>query len=182
MIQYCQKFTILLFVGGLFQQAQCLRRLNHFTRSILILPHLMVAYCCKKLKVVISKKHQLSVLELLHEGHLRMTHMKSLARLHVWWPSINFDIEQTVQTCTNCALMARYPARVQLHSWDFPRKPWQRLHMDFSGPFRGKNIWLIVIDPYSKWPETHAISTTSAQAMIFINFARYFLHTAFQSS
>ena len=39
----CQKFTILLFMGGLFQQAQCLRSLNHFTRSVLTSPHLMVA-------------------------------------------------------------------------------------------------------------------------------------------
>ena len=48
---------------------------------------------------------------------------KLLARLHVWWP-INTDIEQTAQICTNCALVARDPARVLLHSWDFPMKPW----------------------------------------------------------
>ena len=94
-----------------------------------------------------------------------MTHMKSLAQLHVWWPSINCDIEQTVQKCTNCALMARDPARLLLHSWDFPRKPWQRLNMDYVGPFRGK-MCPILIDAYSKWPEIHAMSTTTVQATV----------------
>ena len=82
------------------------------------------------LRVVVPAEFQETVLKLLHEGHPGMTHMKSLARLHVWWPSITTDIEQTVQGCTNCAVMARDPQKVPLHSWDFPRKPWQRLHLD----------------------------------------------------
>ena len=79
------------------------------------------------LKVVTPQKYQQAVLELLHEGHLGMTRIKSLARLQVWWPSIIPDIEQAVQTCTNCAKVAKDPARVPLHSWEFPRKPWQHL-------------------------------------------------------
>ena len=50
--------------------------------------------------------------------------------------------------------MARDPAGVPLH-----------LHMDYAGPFRGK-LWLVVMDAYSKWPEIHAMSTTTAQATI----------------
>ena len=117
------------------------------------------------LKVVIPQKYQQAVLELLHEGHPGMSRMKSLARLHVWWPSIISDTEKTVQACTNCAVVAKDPTRVPLHSWEFPRKPWQRLHLDYAGPFRGK-MWLILIDAYSKWPEIHAMSVTTAQATI----------------
>ena len=56
--------------------------------------------------------------------------MKSLARLHVWWPTINVDIEQTVQSCSNYQETARDPVRVPLHQWDIPRNPWQHLHID----------------------------------------------------
>ena len=117
------------------------------------------------LKVVVPKKFQEPVLKLLHEGHPGMTRMKSLARLHVWWSSITADIEQTVQTCTNCAMMARDPQRVPLHPWDFPMKPWQRLHLDYAGPFKGK-MWLILIDAYSKWPEVHVMTEITSKATI----------------
>ena len=114
--------------------------------------------------MVIPKKYQSSVLELLHEGHPEMTHMKSHVQLHVWWPSISSDIEQTVQIYTNCALTAKDPARVPL-----------RLHMDYAGPFRGK-LWLIVMDACSKWPKIHAMSTTTAQAIIHQLHKIFFTH------
>ena len=60
-----------------------------------------------------------------------------------------------VQGCTNCAVMARDPQKVPLHSWEFPRKPWQRLHLDYAGPFKGK-----------MWPEVHEMSETTSKATI----------------
>ena len=46
--------------------------------------------------------------------------------------------------------------------------------MDFAGPFKGK-MFLIVIDPFSKWPEVVVMQRTSADftveklRMIFAN-------------
>ena len=114
------------------------------------------------LKVVIPKKYHLSVLKLLHKGYQGITRMKSLARLHVWWPTINTDNEQTVQSCSNCQETARDPVRVPLHQWDIPRDPRQRLHINFTGG----TMWLLLIDAYSKWPEVHAMSSTTAQATV----------------
>ena len=85
------------------------------------------------LRVVIPSRYQRSILELLHEGHPGMSRMKSLARLHVWWPSLDTDIESHVKPCVNCAETAKDPTKVPLHQWDFPAKPWQRLHIDFRG-------------------------------------------------
>ena len=66
--------------------------------------------------MVIPKKYHLSVLKLLHEGYPGITRMKSLARLHVWWLTINVDIEQTVQSCCNCQEAARNAVRVRTSS------------------------------------------------------------------
>ena len=54
--------------------------------------------------------------------------MKSLARLHVWWPSLDTNIESFVKSCINCTESAKEPIKVPLHQWDFPAKPWER-HM-----------------------------------------------------
>ena len=44
------------------------------------------------LRVVIPPQYQEAVLQLLHEGHPGMSRMKSLAKLQVWWPSIDDNI------------------------------------------------------------------------------------------
>ena len=55
------------------------------------------------LRVIVPPQHQTAVLHLLHEGHPGVSRMKSLARLHVWWPFIDDDIDLFVKACTNCA-------------------------------------------------------------------------------
>ena len=85
--------------------------------------------------------------------------MKSLARLHVWWPSLDSDIESCVKSCV------KEPTKVPLHQWYLPAKPWHHLHIDFAGPYRGK-IWLLLMDAYSKWPEVHMIESTTTELLI----------------
>ena len=38
----------------------------------------------------------------LYTSHPGMVRMKSLEPLHVWWPSIDKDIEQMVRECMSC--------------------------------------------------------------------------------
>ncbi len=39
------------------------------------------------------------------------------------------------------------------HPWAWPVKTWQRLHIDFAGPFMG-TLFLVIVDAHSKWPES----------------------------
>ncbi|KAL9958559.1 hypothetical protein ACROYT_G035588 [Oculina patagonica] len=52
-------------------------------------------------RVVIPTRYRKEVLTELHLNH-PMVRMKSLARLHVWWPNLDNDIEQTVRDCADC--------------------------------------------------------------------------------
>ena len=112
------------------------------------------------LRVVIPQKHRQKVLKLLHAGHPGTTRMKSLARLHAWWPDIDKDVECYTKACTDCATSARDPIKVPLHQWELPLRPWQRVHIDYAGPFKGK-MWLLLIDAFSKWPEIHEMTSTT---------------------
>ena len=56
-------------------------------------------------------------------------------------------------------------AEAPLHPWEFPGRPWSRLHIDYAGPVQGKMI-LVIVDSYSKWNEAHVVTTATATATI----------------
>ncbi|XP_062523896.1 uncharacterized protein K02A2.6-like [Corticium candelabrum] len=116
-------------------------------------------------RVVVPTKLRARVLETLHEGHPGMVKMKGLARSFVWWPGIDGDIEREVRHCVGCQENARTPGRGPLHRWEYPAKPWQRLHVDFAGPLDGQ-MYLLVIDAYSKWPEIFSMRSTVAEETV----------------
>ena len=116
-------------------------------------------------RVVIPFRYRQEVLSELHLNHPGMVRMKSSARLHVWWPTLDCDIEQTMRNCSDCqANHCRAPLKVS-NPWIWPTHLWQRSHMDFAGPFNG-GMFLIVVDAKSKWMEVIPMSSTSASATI----------------
>lgn len=94
------------------------------------------------------------ILEHLHSGHLGVNKMKSLSRLMCWWPGINSDINDFARSCGQCKLV-KPDTHPQLIAWPLSYKPWQRVHVDYCGPFVGGLFALVIIDSYSKWPEVY---------------------------
>lgn len=93
--------------------------------------------------------------------------MKILARSYVYWPKIDSDIEQFVKRCRNCALTAKAPVKVLLQSWTQPKAPWQKVHVDYAGPFN-REYFFVLVNAYSKWPEIIPTESISAQRTINI--------------
>ena len=54
------------------------------------------------LRVIIPSTLRNHILKLLHLGHFGMQQMKQLARSTVYWPRIDFDIEDLCRKCTSC--------------------------------------------------------------------------------
>ena len=88
-----------------------------------------------EIRVVIPAKLSKQVLDELHAGHPGIVRMKSLARLHVWWPGIDTEIEMLVRHCGTCQSIRNSQPPTILHPWAWPNKPWQQVHLDFAGPF-----------------------------------------------
>ena len=126
-------------------------------------------------RVVIPLKLRSKILDELHRGHCRIVRMKALARSHVWWPGLDDDIASMVKGCAECQAVRHLPAKAPLHPWAWPTSPWERIHVDFLGPFLGK-MFFLVIDAHSKWPEVSIMpSTTAGQTINVLKemFARF---------
>ena len=76
-----------------------------------------------------------AVLQELHEGHPGISKMKALARMNVWWPGMNADIEKSVGRYGDCQQVQSYPPPAPLNPWRWPSRSWATLHLDFAGPF-----------------------------------------------
>lgn len=103
-------------------------------------------------RVVIPQNLRASVLEELHSTHIGITKMKQLSRRYVYWEGINQEIEQLVRACEQCAMLRNNPPRVDVHPWDEPQHNWERVHIDYAGPFEGC-YFLVAVDAKSKWSE-----------------------------
>ena len=65
---------------------------------------------CGGNRVVIPPQGRNAVLQELHEGHPGMCKMKGLARMYVWWPKIDANIEEAVRLCSTCQVNQSAPA------------------------------------------------------------------------
>ena len=115
--------------------------------------------------VVIPNKLQGRVLEELHDGHLGVVKMKALARSYVWWPNISGQLEELAKACSGCQLNQKMPTKAPLHPWEWATAPWQRIHIDYAGPFQN-SMFLVVVDAHSKWPEVIPVSSTTSSTTI----------------
>ncbi|XP_044731858.1 uncharacterized protein K02A2.6-like [Chrysoperla carnea] len=103
-------------------------------------------------RVYIPSKLQPEILKELHATHVGIVKMKAIARSVCYWPNIDRDIESLVKSCIPCALVKKMPNKAPLHHWEVPKEPWQRIHVDYAGPFHNR-YFLIVVDAKTKWVE-----------------------------
>jgi len=109
---------------------------------------------------------QHNILEFLHIEHVGAIKMKKLAlSYHVYWPKINEDIEKLAKNCFQCTEILYAPKKVFVRSWEVPKEPWEKIHINFAGPFM-KKLFLLVVDEYSMWPEVFILNSLSASNTI----------------
>ena len=84
-------------------------------------------------------------------------------------------LKQRLKHCEQCAMLQKSPSPVPLHPWEWPNRPWTRIHVDYAGPFMGK-MFLVLINAHSKWMEVQPVcsatpsNTISALRTIFATF------------
>ena len=107
-----------------------------------------VYYGVYKYVIILSQCHK----PILHKGHPGITSMKSFARLHVWWPSLDSDIESCVNSCVNCALnLLKNQLKSHYISGTYQPNLGIVYILILQGHKEGKCAWLLLVDAYSIW-------------------------------
>lgn len=91
--------------------------------------------------------------------------MKSSARGHCWCPGIDSSIEKVTIMCENCLLRRKNSPEVVKHVWEPATQAFQRMHVDFAGPFMS-HYFSILVDAHFKGPEVHIVKDMLAKTTI----------------
>ncbi|XP_060866304.1 uncharacterized protein K02A2.6-like [Metopolophium dirhodum] len=83
----------------------------------------------------------------------------------VYWLSIDEDIVNLAINCLQCIEIQLAPKKEIVHNWLVPEELWERIHIDYAGPFMD-NLFLLVVDEYSMWPEVFISKSSSASITI----------------
>lgn len=116
------------------------------------------------LRVVVPEKLKDRLMSELHEHHWGIVKMKSLARSLFWWPTLDECIEQEASKCSVCLQQRSMPATTRVHTWKWSSSPWERIHLDFAEDH--KQMFLVVMDAYARWPEIIPMHTTTSTKTI----------------
>ena len=115
-------------------------------------------------RIVIPEVCRSVVLKSLHVGHSGTSAMKSKARSLVYWPKMDFDIEQVTKNCSKC--FSNYePPKTFKYKWPETENVWERVHVDWCGPIEG-NYFLIIVDSKSKFLDVYDSKSLTADATI----------------
>ena len=108
------------------------------------------------LRVIVPEQLRNKVLKELHQSHPGISRMKSLSRIHTWFPNIDHEIDNIVKSCQSCEKVSNEPNKSQPHPWDWPTQPMDRVHIDYLE--YNKNNFLIMVHSYSKWLDVEIVS------------------------
>ena len=125
---------------------QCRRYWN--IRSQVALDNGFIVYGCR---LLIPSALRPQILQELHASHQGALHTKRRAKLMIYWPRINNDIENIILSCKQCQDNLLSHPKEPLIMKQRPSRPFQEIAIDFCS-YAGHDF-LIVVDCHTDWPD-----------------------------
>ena len=127
-------------------------------------------------QIVIPAALQEKVLDMCHEGHLGIVKSKQRLTSKDLFPGIDKRMEIKVRGCILCQAATSKTTRVPLTMTETPDCVWQRVAMEFTGPFPSGEMIIVIIDEKSRFPEVEIVKNTLFKELEFAlkkKFSRY---------
>lgn len=102
-------------------------------------------------RIIIPHSMRGDILNRLHDGHQGITKCRERARMSVWWPGLERQIQELVTKCPECMKNRPTQRKEPLITTRLPQRPWQQIGADICE--YEKENYLIVIDYFSRYLE-----------------------------
>jgi transposase InsO family protein len=138
-------------------------------------------------RVVVPLELRKEMLKRLHRSHQGIENTTKLARDTVFWPNMNTQIKETVQSCEICTKYSRSQQNPPMLTHEIPTFPFQRVNMDVFAlrtfEVDRNNVTkrnLVTVDQYSDFFEIDELKHANTEYTIQLckrNFSRYGIPT-----
>ena len=133
----------------------------------------MIVYGCR---LLIPSSMRQQALANLHESHQGTVRTKERARLSIYWPGIDNDIDNVIRSCKICQDQLPSNSKKPIMSKPKPSRPFQEIAMDFCS-FGGQQF-LIVVDCFTDWPEIIPMQHDTSTSHLIQALTQLFCRTA----
>ena len=131
-------------------------------RSQLTLDDGLIVCGCR---LLIPSAMRPKVLHELHASHQGTVRTKQRAKLIVYWPGINNDIDNIILSCNHCQESLPSQRKEPIIMKPRPTRPFQEIAIDFCS-YAGHNF-LIIVDCHTDWPDIiHMGNNTTTPRLI----------------
>ena len=127
-------------------------------------------------QLVTPQRYRTQILRQAHDlslaGHMGRKKTKLRIQAGFYWPGMDKDITNYVQSCSVCRCKDKTaPRPAPLQQTDLADKPFEKLAIDIVGPIspssaRGHRFILTVVDLATRWPEAFPLKTTTSEDII----------------
>ena len=133
----------------------------------------LVVYGCR---LLIPTSLRATMLSRLHDAHQGVSRSQARARLTIYWPGIDRDIENFVQGCRHCQDRLPSNSKESLINKPSPDRPFQQIAADF-GSYGGRQF-LIIVDCRTNWPDIVDMGKDTTAPKLIVALRDQFCRTA----
>jgi len=133
----------------------------------------LIVYGCR---LLIPSKMRNQVLASLHEAHQGTVRTKQRARLTIYWPGLDNDIDNIILNCQQCQDHLPSNTKEPIIQKPQPSRPFQEIAVDLCS-YAGQD-YLIMVDCYTDWPDIIPMTRNTTTPRITTALTQAFCRTA----
>ena len=115
-------------------------------------------------RIIVPTNMRKSIKVQLHTGHMGIEKCLNRAKVSVYWPNINKELEDVVSNCSSCITHRNALQKESLIEHEIPDYPWVKVGIDLFSLYNNK--YVIAVDYNSKFVEVAPLRNETAICVV----------------